>query len=248
VGPYIGITGFMTACEVSNILGSVPEKSDRLVMIGVLVSLKTMQGIKNKFPNRYPEMEDIAEIFQDHTSALNLIHYSTDEKENLLEQMIKLTEIGGSNLNGFQLNVVWPKVEIIRDYRRIYPEKQIVLQVGNHALEQINHSPQKASIKIAEYEGLIEYVLLDTSGGYGKQFNTEIMSNYMRFLKENNPTVGLGVAGGLSYETLHILEPIVKEFPDLNIDAEGRLRDGEDRLNINLAKEYLKKAFNIFMK
>lgn len=38
------------------------------------------------------------------------------------------------------------------------------------------------------------------------------------------------VAGALSAETLPRAEPLLARFPRLSLDAEGRLRDGEDRL------------------
>jgi len=58
--------------------------------------------------------------------------------------------------------------------------------------------------------------------------------------------MGLGVAGGLSPTTLDLVRPLTNEFPDLSIDAEGRLRTPEDHLDLAVSSEYLRKAFEMF--
>lgn len=244
--PYIGITGFVSSVEVSSVLNTVPANSKRLVMVGVLASLKTMRGIQNKWPNRYPVMERIAAIFSEHSRALNLIHYNTKEQETLVDQMVLMSEFGGRNLHGFQLNIAWPAPAALGAYRKMYPAKQIVLQIGSHAFEMVDHSPERLASKIAEYEWLVEYALLDPSGGYGKLFDSERARDYLLALKAKNFSFGLGVAGGLSATTLNLVEPLIKDFPDLSIDAEGRLRTPEDHIDLCAATEYLCKAFRMF--
>jgi len=244
--PYIGITGFMSLSDALHVLDAIPANTDRLVMVGVLASLKTMRGIQNKWPNRYPIMDKIAGIFPNHPSALNLIHYNTKEKDTLGDQLAAMTEFGGANMHGFQLNIVWPALDVLGEYRKKYPTKQIVLQVGGHAFETVNHSPEQLAVRVAEYNGTVEYVLLDPSGGYGKPFDPERARNYLAALRAKNLNVGFGVAGGLSPTTLNLVEPLAMEFPDLSIDAEGRLRTQEDHLDLTVANEYLRKSFEMF--
>lgn len=244
--PYIGITGFMSLDEALHVLNSVPVNTRRLVMVGVLASLKTMRGIQNKWPNRYPTMDRIAGIFPDHPRALNLIHYNTKELDTLGDQLVAMTNYGGPNLHGFQLNTTWPSPDVLRIYREAHPTKQIVLPIGGRAFEMINHSPEQLATRVAGYDGLMEYVLLDPSGGYGKPFDPERARQYLITLQEKNLDVSLGVAGGLSPATLNLVEPLAKEFPDLSIDAEGRLRTQEDHLDLRIASEYIRKAFFIF--
>ena len=101
--PYIGITGFTTRAEVVRIISEIPRMSDRLLMVGVLASLKTLNGRTNKYPDRYPRVSKISEIFSDNDQAvLNLIHYNTDEAESLDQQLLKAIDLGGKNLHGFQ--------------------------------------------------------------------------------------------------------------------------------------------------
>lgn len=244
--PYIGITGFMSLSDALQVLGVVPADTDRLVMVGVLASLKTMRGIQNKWPNRYPTMDKIASIFPDHPLALNLIHYNTKEKDTLGDQLVAMTEFGGANTHGFQLNIAWPEIDILGEYRKKYTAKQIVLQVGGHAFDMVNNSPEQLATRVAEYDGVVEYVLLDPSGGYGKPFDPDRARDYLTALRAKNLNIGLGVAGGLSPTTLNLVEPLMQEFPDLSIDAEGCLRTPEDHLDLNLAWAYLQTALSMF--
>jgi len=243
---YIGITGFMSSDEVRRVLMSVPLDIRRLIMIGVLASSKTIRGLKNKWPNRYPEMDRIANIFPIDLVALNLIHYHTKEEDTLGVQLIAMTEFGGVNFHGFQLNIAWPSLQVLTQYRKLYPSKQIVLQVGRHAFKMVGDSPERLAKKVAEYDGVTDYVLLDPSGGRGKSLDQERMQDYLRALTALNLEMGLGVAGGLGPDTLHLVELLAKEFPDLSTDAEGLLRDKKDRLNTGKAKQYVAKTLEIF--
>lgn len=110
----------------------------------------------------------------------------------------------------------------------------------------VNHSPEELATRVAEYDEVAEYVLLDPSGGYGKPFDPERVRDYLLALEAQNLGMGLGVAGGLSPATLNLVEPLVWEFYDLSIDAEGRLRTPEDHLDLAVSSEYLRKAFAIF--
>lgn len=244
--PYIGITGFMSLVDAQRVLETISIDTERLLMIGVLASLKTVKGIQNKWPNRYPSMAAIAGIFPEHPLALNLIHYSTKEVDTLVEQLIAMADFGGVNLHGFQLNVIWPAPAILRAYRKQEATKQIVLQIGSRAFELVNHSPEQLAAKVAEYEGLVEYVLLDQSGGYGSLIDPERASDYLRALKANSLSMSLGIAGGLSPDAISVIEPLAKEFPNLSIDAEGRLRTAEGHLDLELASQYVSKALAIF--
>lgn len=242
--PYIGITGFMTRQEVESILNVIPENPSRLLMVGVLASLKTLRYETNKWVNRYPKGGKIQDIFTDDPRTLNLILYNTKEPENLLEQLLEMTDLGGPNFQGFQLNLAWPSVPVLREYRK-RRGYSIVLQIGSHAYEMVHFSPQELANLIAIYEGLVDYVLLDQSGGHGLPFDTEKARKCLEAIMTKNLSIGLGVAGGLSPLTLNLVEPLLSDFSDLSIDAEGRLRDKDDNLDIEVAKEYVLKSLGV---
>lgn len=242
IRPYIGITGFMTNEEVIDILNLFPISSKRLLMVGVLASWKTLY--ENKASNRYPNIDNIAKIFPSHLLALNLIHYNTKNTENLCEQLVLLSRLGGKNLHGFQLNMTWPPTYELYKFRSKYPDHIIVLVITAQALNETN-SPNVLVSKIEDYKGLVDYVLLDQSEGYGIPLDTELMQKCIDVLKLNR-SMGIVVAGGLSSKTLNLVEPLIKNFPDLSIDAEDRLRDDNDLLNLNLARDYVCRALQMF--
>lgn len=244
---YVGVTGVMNAAEAESILVALPEDSDRLLMVGVLASSKTIRGVKNKWPGRYPKFTDIKTIFVPHRRVLNLIHYSTDDMDTVDKQMSFVKSIAGPEFCGFQLNMKWPSRIKLEDYRNAEGVCKIVLQVGRGAMDVIDNSPRKFGKMLATYRHLIDYVLIDPSGGLGRPFDIEKTRNYL-YSAASLDMCGLAVAGGLSPTTLHLLEPLIEEFPDLSIDSEGRLRtpQPEDALDLLLAKEYVKSACEMF--
>jgi len=211
-------------------------------MVGVLMSSKTLAGQPNKWPGRYPKKEDIADIFVDDPRALNLIHYSTDSPETLATQLVEITKLAGPYLDGFQLNITWPPILEITNYRIIYPDKFLVLQIGRKAMDIVVKSAEQLAGTIGWYHG-IDAVLIDSSGGRGEPLDAAKAAEYLRAIRRIYPTLGVGIAGGLGPDTLHSLDPLVREFTDLSIDAEGRLRTArEDALRLGAMQIYLEDA------
>ncbi len=248
--PYIGITGFMSSTEVSRVLDTVPAHSKRMVMVGVLASSDTIQGITNSRPRRYPKSDKMGDIFQEHPHALNLIHFNTKNREFLFGQMMRARILAGPHCHGFQLNMAWPGTDILmRGLGEMPKSTIIVLQVGSRAFEMIDHSPKILADKIeSQYGGLIHYVLLDASGGLGKPLDAQFLRPYLRALAARRLPIGLAVAGGLSADTLDLVFPLVEEFPTLSIDTETKLRDENDDLNVNAAILYRNRAEALFNK
>lgn len=216
-------------------------------MVGVLANSKTIKGIPNKRLNRYPPPGEIGNIFQPHPLALNLIHYNTKERETLFDQMREVRSLAGPHCHGFQLNIAWPDPNVLTRLAAQSQQTIIVLQIGSRAFEMVDRSPKKLAEKIAqEYTELVDYILLDPSGGYGKPFDPRATQVYLETLTSKNIRGGLGVAGGLGPSTLNLLEPLVRGFPDLSIDAEGKLRNKEDRLDCELARNYVQSALALF--
>ena len=244
--PYIGVTGVMTPQESRTILHHFDTSfidGSRELMVGVLVSSKTLVGKKNKYPNRYPDVDHVAGIFQKHHAAFNVIHYSTDERETLRYQLMMLAdEVGGQHLHGFQLNMVWPAREALLDFRNATKKKyRMILQIGRQAMTDYEYDPVRIACKAALYENSIDAVLIDQSGGKGHQIeNLNFVLDVIKALKELAPTIDIGVAGGLQSGTIHFMRPFLTTYPDLNWDAESGLRTDDDDLDILEVVDYLK--------
>ncbi len=241
--PYIGITGFMNAQEVDTVLRAVPKDFARLVMIGVLMSNKTLYGVKNKYPNRYPGLETLWNIFSNDERALNLIHFSTDHPDTLYSDLCRAQELAGPNCHGFQLNMRWPDPAVVERYRLKVPfrKKTIVLQCGAGAL-----SAKQLVDRLDQYYGLIDYVLLDESGGTGKEFDGEKLVDLVHCIKSTLPNVGVGVAGGLCASSVDRLSPL-QGWVNISVDAEGKLRDENDNLMLREAVKYLFAAAEVLL-
>ena len=247
IAPYIGITGFMDKGDVRAVLDARSPWLRRKVMIGILASSKTINGGTNSRPNRYPTPGQMGNIFDDDPRALNLVHFSTKNKEGLFEEMARAFNLAGPYCHGLQLNIAWPDPKALGFFKIKANPVTIVLQIGERAFEMIGHSPQRLADKIEkEYKHFINYILLDPSGGTGKPFNPEVLRAYLQELEMKQMSIGLGVAGGLSPATLHLLAPLVKEFPDLSIDVETGVRDEKDYLDTHLAISFIRKAECLF--
>lgn len=246
--PYIGITGFTNRHDVREVLEAKSPWLMRKIMVGILASSRTINGETNSHPNRYPTPGQMGNIFEDHPNALNLVHFSTKNREGLFEEMVRAFNLAGPYCHGLQLNIAWPDPSVLGFFKtKAYPVT-IVLQIGAGAFEMIGHSPQRLADKIEkEYKHFIDYILLDPSGGTGKPFVPEKMRRYLQALEMKQMPIGLGVAGGVSPSTLNpLVAPLVKEFHNLSFDVETEVRDKDDHLVPRLAISVVRKAGCLF--
>jgi len=251
MSPYIGVTGFMSREEISEALSVFPFSVPRKLMVGILVSWKSLRGIplKKRWQKQFPSPRLVRDLFSDDQRVINLVHYSTEEgkEEFLVEDMLNIHNLVGKNLHGFQLNISWPEIQLLKECReRELTNTYIVLQISRKAVEMTGNTLQGVVDALSRYVELIDAVLLDPSGGRGQPFDTARAREFLTAITHQGWDISLGVAGGLGPDTLHLVEPLISEFPKLNIDAQGQLRDSEFNLDIKRTKTYLKKALRMF--
>ncbi len=253
--PYIGITGISTNQQFWAVAKAHRNRRYPYLMEGLLVSHKSLRGEPAKFPERYPRNEELCTVFALCSNTINLVHFNTNEPGKLLDQMLEVDELVGPYCNGFQLNIAWPDPATLERYlsRRIRTpwrgKPVIVLQCGRAALEEYDRNPKKiAQVVAGNYEGLVDYVLIDSSGGKGEEFNTAFANECLSELFANCPSIGPGIAGGLSADNIQKqLGPLFKELPEpFSIDAEGRLRDERDWLDLEKCGAYIKEAMKFY--
>jgi hypothetical protein len=240
---YVGITGFMSRAEVDACLAALP--AGLTLMCGVLVSQKTLRGERNKWWRRYPKIEDITGIFSDDPRCLNLIHYCSDvpPSDVVIDRLWKLGDFGanGYNLHGFQFNGAWPTPEVLRGHGGM----DVVLQLrpdGRDIMPRLRET-------VEALDECRAHVLIDGSGGRGIPIDPDIADAWGMMIGGCFGTdIGLGFAGGLDAETLPRIADEVRTW-GASIDAEGRLRDGDEGgvLNLDKARAYLRAAGEVML-
>jgi hypothetical protein len=237
---HVGITGFMTRAEVDAALAALPP--GLTLMIGVLVSEKTLRGERNRWWRRYPRVEDIAGIFSDDPRCLNLIHYCADEPPSW-EVLCKLVDAGGLELDGFQFNGAYPDEYTLRALKDAWPtyygDKKrppgatVVLQVrpdgGPGTMDRLRDT-------IDAMPDCDVHVLIDGSGGRGIPIHPDVADAWGMMIRGHfGNDVGLAFAGGLDADYLPRIAAEVRSY-GASIDAEGRLRDGDEGGDLNMEK------------
>jgi hypothetical protein len=244
---YIGVTGVTTPKEAEETLLGFPPRISRKLMIGVLVSRESMRGepVGSRWEKQFPPMEGIDKLFLDDPKLLNLFHYSNRQPQasSMLADMLKLHDIGGPNLHGTQLNIPWPQINQLDDYRRaVGYDSRIVLQIGKESMVQAGHSFDRAVEMLSHYIGLIDDILFDMSGGTGHAIYATHALEFLRLVSDQRWDLGFSVAGGLGPNSTHLVTGVHNEFTHLSIDAQHNLRDEEDNLHQGFVNKYLFRA------
>jgi hypothetical protein len=230
--PYIGVTGFTTPEEVASALRFLPPGRRRL-MVGVLVSDRTLEGLpEEQHPRRHPPVADLPALFPEDPRAFNVIHFHTRTPEALAAQAERLIALAGPRLHGLQINLHQVPSEGLRAIRARHPSLRLILPLRDLI-------PDGASRFVEQDPCLVDVALFDLSAGRGLLFDPIEARSALEEIEVRMPGVALAVAGGLGPDTIHHVRPLQERFPDLSIDAESRLRDAEDRLDLERVGAYL---------
>ncbi len=235
---YVGITGFGSRLEVDVVRAALP--SDRLLMVGVgMCGYPTAWG-PEKWPLRYPKPEKIPPIFPESGNVLGLLHFTPHPDCDLRELLYLAQCVGGRNCHGMQLNKAWPERNALAHYKDAWglKRKTIALPIDGKALNAVGWNPRALAWRLKEYEGLIEYVVLDLSGGNGKELNETLAEQCFSAIEVLMPELGFVVAGGLHADNVECkLRPLLRKR-EVGSDAESQLRTPNDRLSTIKAIRY----------
>ena len=251
--PYIGMTDVPNADWLRTIMYEyVTEGGQELrrdLHAGVMMSYKTLNGLETKWSAAWPKNEEIAGIFIRHCDVLNTLHYADYDGASDAGMLTRAASYGGEHLNAVQLDMIWPLPEILRPLNDDPRGLRLILQVGPKALAQVDDDAGTLVDRLKPYGSQIHDVLLDASGGKGRGLDPVPLEAFIYELRARRPDLGIAVAGGLGPDTLHLIEPLVRKFPELSIDAQGQLRpsgNSLDPIDYERAAEYLRKAIALF--
>ena len=254
MNPYIGITDFTNFEQVQDMLkifvAHQPQGSKRKLHVGVMISYKTLYGFSSKWQNAFPPKEIIASIFSS-DKTYNCLHYADyGNNPDLWKSLAEAISFGGIGIHALQLDMIWPDPgQVANGVHTSRKQIEVILQIGKNALEKIGNNPEAVVEKLGDYKGVIHRVLLDKSMGKGIGMDADGLIPFAQVIKKNFPVLGIGAAGGLGPKTIQLVKPLVKAFPDLSIDAQGRLRpsgNALDPIDWNMAESYLIKALQLF--
>ena len=135
--PYIGITDFMTSEQSLAMLSVMAEcqaakQSPRKLMIGVMMSCKTLNDLPSKWANVFPPKAGVASIFVDHPLAFNTLHYADYEESTTMQDIAAMMRIClKGSLHAVQLDMPWPDWALLEVIKRESEWRvKTVLQVG----------------------------------------------------------------------------------------------------------------------
>lgn len=256
LAPYIGITDFMTREQTLEMLnyyqyltnGKIPHK----LMIGVMMSYKTLHKQETKWTSAFPRSADVMTIFADHPLAFNTLHYADYTNTDVFNSLAQAIFYGGIHINALQLDMVWPDPSDV--FNAVHASRKsvaVILQVGKNALAECNDNPNEVIERLKDYSDVIDGVLFDKSMGQGKTMDANLLLPFVEATYEKLPQLRVAVAGGLGPVTMSVVEPIISRFNNVSIDAQGRLRPSGSALlpiDWNLAREYLRQSVLLFMK
>ena len=248
--PYIGITDFSAAAQVQAMLAILSSsKVQRRLHVGVMMSFKTLHDKATKWAPIFPPKGSLASIFSaDH--VMNCLHFADyEDQPNLAASLDQAVAYCGPRLRAIQLDMIWPDPVELQTFRAGKGQNlEIILQIGKNAMEACQNSEELISKKLELYSGSLDYVLLDKSMGQGKGMDAVGLLPLARRLTADHPRIQLAAAGGLGPDSVELIRPLLLEFPQLSMDAQGKLRpsgNAMDPVDWEFAGTYLRRAVQL---
>ena len=244
---YIGVTGFTHIAQVERALEIADEHfpSNRKLMVGVLISGKSLNGIPTKYPRQYLPVATLPVLFTSHPRAYNIVHFNTDSTDILSEFMRIEGAMDDVPMHGIQLNLSFPENHVIALQKRHYqhPSYDFILQTND-----LGASLKKEDIEVPDdfakwlglWSGVCSHTLFDLSCGRGVSFDPKSVLPYLRATHAVLPSVSHGVAGGLKPGNLEEkLSVLLSEFPTLSWDTQAGVRNEHDSLDMSKVEDFL---------
>jgi hypothetical protein len=263
--PYVGVAGFMSTHEIMAAIETMPKNPRHNLAIGILASAKTLNGETNKYPNRYPKIEDIAAMIRPAREFVDanklpvefVLHYAVDHAEGTYASIDRAREVAeGANLDGIQINDSPHEiagtnlgVAIHKACKRSPQLKRWIMQLRPSRANESFVDLIQTGIVLGEREQGDDTVLLvDASAGRGIALNGQTASTIIQGIRSGLPKryqVGLGVAGGLRPGKMGVLRELMQVHGPLSFDVESGVRGPNDNMSVFAMQAYLREAWEL---
>lgn len=235
--PYIGVTDFTTKAQVKEAISHLLPWTDRRLHVGVMISYKTLNKIPTAtgWENIWLNEKQMHAVFEKesgehHPDQFNVIHYAdypdeTGKVATKIDDLIRAVKYAGPNVDGIQLDMIWPNGKFIGQLKEEFPKLEVILQVSSKAEEWAQKYKMTAADVLQGYdESYIDYILLDAGMGRGIEFDPGVVLGQILSVMFQFPEEKIAVAGGLGPDTYKNLKPILQRYPKISCDAQGQLR------------------------
>lgn len=263
--PYVSVAATTHASHISSVMGMAnvlrnQYLTGRHVAVGIQISHDSLHGRTARFPNRFPNVNDLerwlpdqfdylSESFRPGSSAIHRgeihLHFSPGPKgsPHLFADLEELGDRIGRWVHGLKLNATFPNPGVLQDWADRFPAHRIILSV-NSGMTESGRTPDELAYEIQVfYEDVITDILFDQSGGEGRKLEVARTAKWLTAIAKAAPEVRLGVAGGLGPNRLREYEELLAQFGQLNLDAERWLLHGEDQgLDLVRANTFIAQA------
>lgn len=273
---YVGITGVTRHDEAKTIAAenaaAFSPDSSHMGMAGYLVSDTTLAGKPelHRLPtgefvtrSRYPVVRDLPGLLRlsKNDATLNMIHYRTSDRQTpLSDQVMRLfnsRNIYADDLcRAIQFNMNLPRPDQLARIKSRLPDLKIVLALSRRMIENHNSSDPSADLykQLERYRALMDYILVDFSGGAHRGFSPDQAQSPYQALVEAQFDQPIILAGGFDAQNVSQRLPQLKAAlgsQHWGIDAEGGLRyppddEAKNRLHPQLIAAYIRRSAHFF--
>lgn len=248
VRQYVGIAATTTASEVKRLqdgLTALDWPTSTWFMNGPLVSRRTLFGEPASNPAQYRPINEVSSLMPDDTRFFNTVHFNSRDPQ--LAAQLSAIMRWVPQTQGIQLNIEWPDPSELKHFLKSHRHLYLILQLSRFAYATVGCSPRALVERLKPYEGLVDHVLFDPSGGEGIPFDRQQALWILEAQVASELQFGWGVTGGLDASRVHQLGELLEVYPQLSWDAQSRMRSGDTRdgLVLESCLEFLRASANL---
>lgn len=240
VKKFISAVGFTDFEQVKQIHYPGNKIVDRDLYVGLLM---TPECFQNKcFKSRYVNIDEVVRVIKDQQMNFKMnrklvIHYCPKDKWDPSHfARLRCNLNLGFQLNSSNLEDIKNMVASIRKNLTCFDIKPFFIFQMNSTLVKRHGLESMCMFYYALMDTETDHVVFDMSGGKGKEIIVEETESFLEIM--NRLDLSAALAGGLGPHNIHSLsQSIGLEY---SYDAESKLRDDHDVLDMKKVNDYIR--------